>query len=210
MNKYLLLTAACGLAFTALYAASPTFKSTSANGNAASPAAVILPADPYSQVRVLSVVYSTDTNNSSLSCTYGTTAFSITATNATTTAITNRISGTNGLTPSCVLVLQHAGVGYAATVASWNQDTNTASGSGTNIVLASGAWGVATTVGDSVYLMSSATLLPAAAAASGSTTTASKDGEAIYVAGLSGRPVRIVLTPALGTNQLNNVVYHYD
>ena len=210
MKKTILLLTVGVACAVAAFAGSPTYKTTSANGNAASPAAVILLSDPTTQIRVVSAVYTTDTNNSALSCSSGTTALNITQTNLATSSITNAINTTNGLTAGAILVLEHAGVGYAATLASVTCNTNAAPFGGTNVVLASGGWGVLTTPGDNVYVMSSATSIPAPAATSGANTTAAMNGEAIYVAALPGRPVRMVLTPAYVTNQLNNIVAHYD
>ena len=208
-NKILLMPGIAAVALLAI-AASPAYVTKSANGNAASPASLILPADPYTQIRVVNVNYSTDTNNSVLSFASGTTAYSIQATNQATSSTTNLINSTNGLSVGATLVLQHSGVCYSATEASWNSGTNVSIYGLTNVVLNSGGWGVATTVGDSVYLMGTATTFAAAAASSGTTTSAAANGEAIYVAAYQGRPVSVTLTPALVTNKLNNVVAHYD
>ena len=209
-NKILLTAALAGIALLAI-AASPAYVTKSANGNAAAPANVILPADPYTQIRVVNVNYSTDTNNSVLSFTSGTTAYSIQFTNYATSATTNCINSTNGLSGGATLVLQHNGACYSSTVSSWAAVTNASLYTGyTNVVLASGGWGVASSVGDSVYLMGTATTLPSPAASSGTTTTAAVNGEAIYVASYQGRPVSVTITPALVTNKLNTVIVHYD
>jgi hypothetical protein len=203
MKQILILTGIVGLAALAI-ASSPIYKTMSKNGNAATPAQVIFPADPGSQIRIVNVNFATDTNNSTLSFSGGATAFFITITNALSSSVTNNINTTNGLTPSSVLVLQHAGVCYAATLASWNSSTNNQGvGGGTNVVLASGGWAVSTSVGDNVYQMDTVVSIPA-------TATAAVNGDAIYVATLPGRPVLIKLSPALVTNQINSVTAHYD
>lgn len=71
------------------------------------------------------------------------------------------------------------------------------------MVLASGGWGVRTSLGDSVYLMDSPITIPA-------TSSAMIGGEAIYAAALPGRPVIVQLTPALATNKLNAVTVRYE
>ena len=211
MNKTFSILTAVLLSGVAALAASPTYKTMSASGNAASPASLTFPADPSTQVRVIGVNYSTDTNNSALSFTSGTTAFTQTATNQATSSVTNQINSTNGLAVGATLVLQHAGVCYANTVLTWNQSTNIASPyQGTNVVLNSGGWAVASSAGDSIYLMGTATTTPAPAASSGSTTSAAVNGEAIYVGTLGGRPVTVTITPAFATNKLNAVTAHYD
>ena len=202
MKKNLLLIAALTVALTA-FASLPTYLSKSANGNAASPATYIFPADQSTQIRVVGVNYTTDTNNSVLSFSGGTTAYTITETNQATSSVTNKINSTNGLSGSAVLVLQHNGVCYAATVSSWNSSTNAGFYGGTNVVLASGGWGVRTSAGDSVYLMDTPVTIPA-------TSSAAINGEAIYAAALPGRPLMVQLTPALATNKLNTVTVRYE
>ncbi|MEI8288673.1 MAG: hypothetical protein WCH99_04325 [Verrucomicrobiota bacterium] len=202
MKKTLILAAALTTGLTAL-AALPIYNTKSANGNAAAPATVIFPADPATQIRVVGVNYTTDTNNSVLAFSGGSTAFSIVETNQATSSVTNKINSTNGLAGSAVLVLQHGGVCYAATVSAWNSSTNAGFYGGTNVVLTSGGWGVRTSAGDSVYLMDTPITIPAA-------SSTMIGGEAIYAATLPGRPVMAQLTPALVTNKLNNVTVRYE
>jgi hypothetical protein len=195
MNK-ILSTLALGLALALpASASSPAYKTMSASGNAAAPATVIFSADPALQIRLVGANYTTDTNNSTLAFSGGATAFAIVE--------TNTANSTNGLSASAILVLQHNGTCYAATVSSWSAVTNSGPTLGTNVVLASGGWGVATSVGDSVYLMDTPVTIPA-------TATAAINGEAIYVAALSGRPVLVKLSPAAATNQLNTVTARYE
>lgn len=196
MKKILLIGAALGGIALAMLAASPTYVNKSANGNASAGATVIFPADPQTQIRIVSANWNSDSNSANLSFTSGEGAYSILATN-TTTGVTQTVNTVTGIAASDVLVLQHAGVCYATTVSSTNAN-------GTNLVLASGAWGVTPAIGDSVYRMGSATLLPVGA------TTNAQNGVALYVATFPGRPVRVVLTPAAVTNKLNAVIAHYD
>ena len=135
-----------------------------------------------------------------LSFSGGSVAYTIVETNQATSSVTNKINSTNGLAASAVLLLNRGGTYYAASVSSWNSTTNSGFYGGTNVVLASGGWGVATSVGDPVYLMDTAVTIPIGA------TTNAINGEAIYVGALPGRPVRVVLTPALVTNRLNSVI----
>ena len=204
MNK-ILSTLALGLALALpASASSPAYKTKSASGNAASPSEVIFPADPTTQIRLVNANWNSDTNNAGLSFSGGSTAFYVTATNVASSSVTNQINSTNGLSANAVLVLQHAGTCYSATVSTWNQFTNSGPYGGTNVVLASGGWGVSTGVGDDVYLMDTPVTVPVGA------TTNVMNGEAIYVANLSGRPVRVVLTPSLSTNKLNSVIGRYE
>lgn len=192
-NKILTVLGVCGIAL-ASYAALPTFKTLSAAGNAAAPSVVIFPDDPNLQIRIVNVTYSADTNNAALQYTTGNGAYSLLATN-TSSGVTQVVNSTAGLVANSVLVLNHGGTCYAATLSSTN--------SGTNAVLVSGAWGVAPSIGDAVYQMGSTNAVPVGAA------TNAVNGEAIYV-GNYGRPVMVRLTPCLGTNQLNAVSAHYD
>lgn len=202
-NKIILFGAALSIATSAL-AVQPRFKTLSDAGNAASPAEVTFPADPSSQIRIVGVNWNSDTNNAVLSISGGGAAFTIVETNQSTSSVTNKINSTNGLSASAVLVLQHGGVCYPATLSTWNSSTNAGFYGGTNVVLASGGWGVATSVGDSVYLMDTPVTLPIGA------TTNWQSGFSIYAATYAGRPVRAVLTPALSTNRLNSITAIYE
>lgn len=210
MIKNLIITglAVCGVALT-VFAASPRFVTKSDPGVAASPAEVIFPSDPSSQLRIVSVNWQSDSNSAALSFSGGSTAYNIQQTNALTSSVTNLIGFTNGLSASAVLVLEHAGVCYSAVVSSWNASATFVTNSGvvtggTNVVLASGGWGVATSIGDKVFLMDTPVTIPVGI------TTNAYNGFAVYAATLVGRPVRVVLTPALVTNRLNSVVAVYD
>ena len=103
-NKILLTIGLVGAVAISAVAVQPRFKTLSAAGNTAAPAQVIFPADPSSQIRIVGANYTTDTNNSTLSFSGGTTAFSVVETNQATTSVTNKLNSTNGLSPSCVVV----------------------------------------------------------------------------------------------------------
>jgi hypothetical protein len=200
-TKFILSLAAIGLALVAL-ADSPTYTtkaSGAGTGTAAVPAFVIFPARPQTQIRVVSVAWKSDTNNATLKFSGGATAFNTTLTNAATSSITNMINSTNGLSGSAVIVLQHAGVCYQTTVASWNSNAGV-----TNVVTASGGFASYSSVGDSVYVLDTITTLDA------STVISDKEGEALYVAALPDRPVLITLSPAWVTNQITSATVHYD
>lgn len=202
-NKILSAVAALGLCAFAFNAPAvlPTYKTFSAAGTAAAPATIIFPDDPNSQIRIVTIYAQSDTNNAQLQFTTGGTAIWQTATNAGASAVTNLVNSTNGLVPGSVLVLNHGGTMYSATLSSFNQ--NATNGNGTNIVLNSGGWGVATSAGDNIYQMSATNTINVG------NTTNSQNGDAIYV-GNYGRPVMLRLTPALVTNALPAASAHYD
>ena len=192
----------------ALPASAATFKTLSANGNSTAGAQVCFPvADSSSTMRIVSVNYSNDTAAGTLSFSGGATALSIVATNAATTSVTNLVNSTNGLSASAIVVLQHLGVCYPATVSSWAAatnyiaaSTNGAASGGTNIVLTSGGFGVATSIGDDVFIMDTPVTIPVKAESS------AQNGDAIYSAALSGRPILVKLGTASTTNKLYSVV----
>lgn len=181
----------------------PTYKTVNGFGNGTAGAIAYLPADPNSQIRVIYVSYGSDTNKAALNFTTGTTAYWQTATNVASSSVTNQINSTNGLSANATLILEHGGVPYTATVSSWNSSTNAGTAGGTNVVLSSGGWGVNVSVGDNIYLMSSATALPIGQG------TNQLAGDAIFV-GNYGRPVQAQLTPANLSNSLYSVSAHYD
>jgi hypothetical protein len=189
-------------------AALPTYHTFSAIGNAAAPATVILPADPNSQIRVVSLFYSSDTNTAQLSLISGSTAYSLTATNLATTSITNLIDSTNGLSGGSGLILQHGSGDFTNSVSSWGtyiSGTNT-SGYVTNqafLVTGSGGFGTLTTVGDNIYLMTNAVSLYIGSG------TNQMNGDDIY-SGYYGRPVQATLSPANWTNRIYVLSAHYD
>jgi len=215
LREFKLALATLGIAAVtfAVCATLPTYKTVSAYGMANTNAYANFPADPNSQIRIIYVNYGSDSNTASIGFMTGTTAYQITQTNGATSSVTNLINSTNGLSASTganVLVLQHGGSLYQATIASWNAGTNFVASStnayasgGTNVVLATGGWGVATSIGDDVYLMSSLTSWPVGVG------TNVISGDAVYV-GNYGRPVIVQLGLALATNKLYSVSAHYD
>lgn len=178
----------------AVLAGTPAYSTKTAGGNNTTGASVIFPADPALQIRIVGVNWQSDTNNAVLQCSSGVGAYVLLATN-TTTGVTQTVNTVTGMAANDILVLEHAGVGYAATLSSTN--------GGTNAVLASGAWGVTPAIGDSVYKMSDIASLPIG------NTTNWQAGEAIYV-GNRGRPVRLLLTPAAVTNRINSATAFYE
>lgn len=202
--RKLLLIATFGLALAMLSrAALSNYKTFTATNTVLKPAQINIPADPNSEIRVVDVSWFSDTNNAALVFTTGSTPFTQTITNMATSSVTNQISGTNGLSPNCLAILQHNGVCYTNTITAWNQSTNFGPYMGTNIVLATGGWGVIASPGDSIYVMGQST----ATRYVGATTNAT-DGDAIYV-GNYGRPVTVLLSPVSAFNSLN-VSVHYD
>ena len=195
--KKLFLTAAVSLACvgSALATLTPFYTTLSDGGNPASPSEVDFISSPGLQFRLISVNFQSDTNNAQLQVSTGGAAFAITATNAATSTVTNVLDHTAGLTPGSILFLEHAGTAYLATLSSTN--------SSTNAVLAAGGWGVLPSIGDSVYQMGTATAIPIGA------NTNWLNGEAILI-GNVGRPVRVVLTPTLITNNLPAVTGRYE
>lgn len=195
MKKILTITGlAVGLSLVGM-AATPSYTSLSAGGNATAGAAVNFPSSRGQQLRLVSVQWQSDTNNGALQFSTGAGAYSIIATNAATTTTSNAVNTTAGLVANSTVILEHLGTCYVTTIAS----TNGANG----MILASGGWGVLPSVGDSVYQMGTASTVTVGA------TTNWQNGEALYV-GDPGRPVRVVLTPASTTNRLNSVSGRYQ
>lgn len=201
-NKILIGAAVAGFVLAA-YAAS-TFVTQTGAGNATTPAAVIFPPVAGSQIRLVNVAYGSDTNNAVLSYSGGSTLFTIQETNQATSSITNKINSTNGLAGSSTLLLMHNGTGYVSTISTWNSSTNAGWYGGTNVVLASGGWGVATSAGDQVFLMDTPVTVPVGVG------TNAVNGDAIYVTALTGRPLRLVVTPCLASNRIYSAVAKYE
>lgn len=230
----LALGLAVGLSAANASANIPTYHTYSANGNAAGPATLVFPADPNSQVRIVSIYYIADTNKAALQFSSGTTAFTVVYTNAATSTVTNIINSTNGLAAGNILVLQKAatGVDYTNDVVSvGNTGTNTMTLSGVTItnlattlgvygqgpvgtpatnvnfvVIQSGGWGVYPGVNDEIYVMGAISSLPC----NGTTNIVQAvNGDDIF-SGDYGRPVLMMLTPCLNTNQIPSASAHYD
>ncbi|MGH7942402.1 MAG: hypothetical protein ACREE6_04525 [Limisphaerales bacterium] len=188
-------------------AALPTYHTFSGYGNSTTPATVILPADPNSQIRVVTILYSSDNAGAQFTFSSGSTAYSEIWTNLATSTVTNLIDSTNGLAAGSVLVLQHNGVCYTNAVVSWgNVDANLYSYQLTNVafvVTGTGGFGVVPSVGDPLYLMTAPQSWFAGA------TTNALNGDDIF-SGNFGRPVIVQLGPATATNRLNSISAHYD
>ena len=203
MKKLLTILAVGLVAGVTAFAALPTFRSFSGYGNAAAPATVFCPEDPNSQVRVIYVSYGSDTNIAQINFSSGGTAYYVTTTNQAATSTTNLLNSTNGLAPSGVLVLQHGGTCYSATIASWFSNTNAAPYGGTGVVLGANGWNVATSPGDEVELMQTALPIPVYA------TTNVLSGDAVFT-GNYGRIVEVQFSSCLTTDRLYSVQTHYD
>ncbi len=210
-------------------AAIPQFSTYSAAGNSSGTATALIPCGSHSQARVVTVNYVSDTSGASLLLSSGTTAYSSIWTNTATSAVTNTIDSTNGLTVGGTLVLQHNGVLIAETIQSYGNTGNAswtnansyvytnpvtsygiygqgpAGTPGTNVswVATSAAYGVIPNIGDSYYIMGSATSIPIGA------TTGWLDGEDVY-SGNFGRPLEVSISSVTTTNRLPVISVHYD
>ena len=200
-----------------------------AGGNSTYPSQVIFPADPNSQIRVVSVFYSSDLAGALLNFSSGTTEYSLVYSNCSSTTLTNVINSTNGLSPNAVVILQHNGIDYTNYVSSFgNTGTNTytvplfgvitntattygAYGQGpvgqaaTNVnwVIMASSWGYQAVPGDDIYLMGTVSSL-----FSGGITN-SINGDDIF-SGNYGRPVLLTLGPSTTTNRISSASAHYD
>lgn len=202
--KNLILTTASvvGIAL-ASFAALPTYKTLIGTaGSSTAGSVLIFPDDPNSQIRILNVTYHSDAAATTIQYTTGGTAFSQVATNAATSSVTNLVNSTNGLVPGSVMLLNHNGTMYTNVLSTFNQSA-VAGQNGTNIVLGTGGWGVAASVGDSIYQMGATNTVTIGAG------TNAINGEAIYV-GNYGRPVMVRLSNATSANSLDAVSAHYD
>lgn len=196
MKTILALGVCCAVTALAFAAGNTYTTKTGTAGSAANPTYVIFPGEAQKTPRLVNVNYDTDTNNAALTFRQGTTAYVLTQTNAATgTNIV--INTTNGLSADAVVVLQKAN-GTCA----WTNVYTTAGGSSTNLYLYPGGFGVAGAIGDQLFLMSSASSIPA-------TSDAAVNGEAIYV-GAYSRPMMIRLTPALLTNYIHSATVVYE
>ena len=198
--KKTLTSLAVGLLFavTAL-GALPTYKTLSAYGNSTAGALVYFPSDPNSQIRLIYVNWGDDKAGNKLNFYTGVTAYSQALTNAASSSVTNAINSTNGLAANASLILEHGGVPYPATLSSLS--TNAAGQP--VLVLGSGGWGVNASVGDNIYLMSTATSIPIGVG------TNAFAGDALFT-GNYGRPVEVTIDTATATNSLYSVSAHYD
>lgn len=147
---------------------------------------VILPAAPNEQQVIKNIDYRSATNTALLSLSSGTTVFTVMSTNILgATATTNYVSGTNGFVPGGWVVLNRAGTPYVAALAGLT--------GASNIVLASGGWGVSAQPGDNIYMMGTANTYPLG--------LGTNFLNPFYI-GTAGRPVLIQLGPAGLTNYM--------
>ena len=209
MKRFFIALALAAASFGKIQAQTgiPVYQTLSATGNAAAPSTVYFTAIPNQQVRIVSVSYQADTNNAGLQIQAGSTAYYQTATNATSTSVTNGINSTNGLLAGSTLILDQGGLPYSATLASYGAWPGTNSlGVVTNayyIVLGANGWNTAANSGSSIYQMSAPATVPVG------NTTNSLFSNALYAAP-PGRPLTVTLTPALQTNRLNAVSGRYQ
>lgn len=192
-------------------AALPTYTTFGpAGGVSSAPATVILPADPNSQIRIVTINYTAD-GNEQFAFTSGNTVYSCMYSN-TASSVTNFITETNGLFTGEQLILQHNGACFTNAVLNWGtfiSGTNT-SGYVTNQAFVqtvsgfsfAGKSDIATT-GDNIFGMTT----PAPWFATATTNSFSADD--IY-SGNYGCPVEVQLGLATTTNRLSMVSAHYD
>jgi hypothetical protein len=181
--KNILIAMAAVATLAVAFAATPNYTSKTGAGTTG----LIFPSQRGNQIRIVSANWQSDSNTAALVFTSGQGAYSIAVANTNTAATTNVLNTVTGLAASDVLILEHAGVGYSASVISTNNGTN----------VATGTFGVAVSVGDPVYKMGNSFSVAIGA------TTNWQNGEALYVADKPGRPVRAVLSPAATTNRLS-------
>lgn len=176
-------TASAGVSFTSATGATNTTSAPNTN------VCAVVSRDGY-QFVAYNVTYSTATN-STLRWRPATTAVAVTATNVLgTTATTNAVASTNGLTPGDTIVLERAGTVYLAGLSALAQTTN-----GTNVIL-SQAWGVSAQPGDNIYALGTATSIPLAA------STNQINGTAVAV-GNNSAPLIFYLGPAITPSALS-------
>jgi len=178
----------------------PTYKTLSGTAGTSSTGSVLVfPEDPNSQIRIVNLTYHSDAAATTVQYTTGNGAYWQVQTNAASSSVTNFVNSTNGLVPGSVMVLNHNGTIYTNVLSTFNQ----VAGTTTNIVLGTGGWGVATTVGDNIYQMSATNTVTIGAG------TNAINGDAVYV-GNYGRPVMVRLSNATSANSLDAVTAHYD
>jgi hypothetical protein len=205
--KRLFLAGVAGLLLSTLnsqlstsWAASPTYVTkTALGGGHTNPitggATAIFKADPNLQLRIVGLNWNSDSNTAAAIFYPGAAAYAVMFTNPTTTFTTQYVDRTAGMVPQTEFVLEHAGVAYICTLVSTN--------SATNAVFNPGAFGVLSSVGDSLYALGVSNSIPIGA------TTNAQNGEAIYV-GPVGRPVVVRIAPSLVTNKINTVTGRYE
>lgn len=180
-------------------AAVPQYSNRTGNGNGTSGAEVIFPADPTTQLRLVSIQWQSDTNTALLEFQSGVGAYSCLRTNRATTDTTQEVASTAGLITNRWLIYQRADGPFATNFKALIVATN----NGTNIILGSGGFGTITRAGDSLYTMGETNSVFIGA------TTNWQNGEALYV-GNVGRPIKVQLTPALTTNRIRQATAKYE
>ena len=202
MKKIITLTAAVvalatfNLQLATVHAATPAYVTKSGNSiGGTNGAKVIFPSDPSLQIRVVSLNWNSDSNTAVASFNTGAGAYTITATNLSSTYLTQYVNTTIGMVTNTTFILEHAGVGYSQLLTGTNNLTNA--------VFLSGAFGVISSVNDNLYQLDTAITIPIGA------TTNAQNGDALYV-GNYARPVIVQITPVLTTNKINSAVVRYE
>ncbi|HEV2329375.1 MAG TPA: hypothetical protein VGY56_11370 [Verrucomicrobiae bacterium] len=205
----LLLLACLGIALV-VRAGLPTYHTFTAAGTSSAQATIIMPADPNSQIRVVSAFYSSDNAAGKFTFLTGATAYGVMFSN-TVSSVTNLVTSTNNLASGQILVLQHGGSDYTNSVTSFGTyiaGTN-ASGYVTNqaFIVAPAAFSFGATTctaaqSDNIYFMTNQVVWTVGAA------TNAINGDDIY-SGNYGRPVIVLFGPATAANALN-ISAHYD
>lgn len=163
------------LALAGLAFAATNYQSGTASGSTS--AELIFSADPVRQMRLVSVLATSDKSDAVISLRTGTKAFDIAAANTNTSATNIVFASTSGLASNDVVIIATATTNKSATV--WGTS------GGTNLLLTAAA-GITWSAGDVLYLLGSATTLPLGAASK------AYAAEALFVAN-QGRPLRIVV-----------------
>jgi hypothetical protein len=160
-------------------------------------ATAIFPADPAgsAQIRVVGLNWNSDSNSALAVFNTGAGAYYITATNLSSSYMTQYVNSVVGMVTNTEFILEHSGVGYACVLTGTNNATNA--------IFLSGAFGVISSVGDNLYQLTSSNSIPIGA------TTNAQNGTALYV-GAVGRPVLVRVGPSLATNRINTVTAIYE
>jgi hypothetical protein len=191
-TKLLLGLALFALAVTS-WAATPTYKSKTGNGDSTTPAQVIFPSDASTQIRLISVWWENPTNGARIMFSSGGAAKRATG-SAVSAQTSNWVDSTVGLVTNTTLVCEIAGVGYSTTLVATNN---------TNLIWIYPALGVAITTNSSWYVMGTETSYPI------QDSTNALVGEAIFVAE-PGRPMRVRLSTTAATNRILSASARYE
>lgn len=172
-RKLLSLFAVLGLAGLAFAAGS--YQSGNASGSTS--AELIFSADPLRQMRLVSVLATSDKSDAVISLRTGTRSYDIATVNTNTSATNILFTSTSGLASNDVVIIATATTNKTATV--WGTS------GGTNLLLTAAA-GITWSAGDVLYLLGPATSLPLGA------TSKAYAADALFVAN-HGRPLRLVV-----------------